>query len=141
MLKPITLTSIAEPARQHTTGSLARLDSAKRRITGQLRAREVEEQPTELLPTVNGRYLSENVTLYKSQDTPALLLIAGAVEDFYRQVGRFPRELTMNPLIIMEAALQTHDWRHYYVCTGATQKAIKLASQPGMDLERVLCHG
>src|SRR5579885_1195646 len=93
--------ALPKPAEQHTTGSLARLDSAKRRAIQQ----ELDE---DTVKRVAMPPRTVEIMTYRRNDESepdALLLISAAVEAFYTAYGRLPYSATVSSLNLVEYAL------------------------------------
>ncbi len=102
----------------------------------------VDQIKTQHVPAIRRPSIQvDRVTLYTCSDVPALMLIAGSIDDFRRCVGWLPRVLTINPLTLIAYALATRESNYYYYVEKGHVKRIKLESMPGMGEDEVLCEG
>ena len=125
------------PAERQTTGSLARLDSAKRRAIRQELDEETQKRVAMPQRTVEIMTYRRN----EISEPDALLLIAASVEAFYRAYGRLPYSATMSSLNLVEYALKTRESQCYYARIGNVRRPVRLSSLPGMDMDIVVLEG
>jgi len=101
----------------------------------------VDQIKTQRVPAIRKPVQVDRVTLYTCSDVPAVMLIAGAIDDFRRCVGWLPRVLTVHSLTLIAYALATRESNYYYYIEKGHVKRIRLESMPGMDEDEVLCEG
>lgn len=126
------------PERQ-TTGSLARLDAAQRRIQ-----RELDEDTVKRVAMPKPRGFADDLLTYRRNDeteTTALLFVAAAVEAFYRRYGRLPYAATMSSLTLIDLVLMTGESNFYYARIGNVRRPVRLSSLAGMDIDSIAVQG
>jgi hypothetical protein len=130
--------AVQQPERQ-TTGSLARLDAAQRRIQ-----RELEDDTVKRVAMPKPRGFADDLLTYHRNDetdTSALLFISAAVEAFYRRYGRLPHTATMSSLTLIDFALTAGESNFYYARIGNVRRPVRLLSLAGMDMDSITVQG
>jgi hypothetical protein len=131
---------VQQQPERHTTGSLARLDSAKRRAI----QRELEDDTVKRVAMPKPRGFADDLLTYRRNDetdTSALLFISAAVEAFYRRYGRLPHTATMSSLTLIDFALTSGESNFYYARIGHVRRPVRLSSLAGMDIDAIAVQG
>jgi hypothetical protein len=125
------------PAERQTTGSLARLDSAKRRAIRQ----ELDEETQKRVAMKPRTVEIMTYRRHEQSEPDALMLISAAVEAFYAAYRRLPYSATVSSLNLVEYALKTRESQCYYARIGNVRRPVRLSSLPGMDMDIVVLEG